>query len=229
MIFHVFTGFFSGCQGEGCLQYWWWDLFHPFMPGSLLHHSIKPWKVNFEEGYIYRLDRLASTDQTRRMLDALKVILKNPVARHSADFGSQIMSPRLGVVLIFGWHFFVVFLINVEPKLFLRCMNDTKMIWKSQWWAVMGILLYSYHFCATATFQVVDPSPMIPHEILRNLGLIFFFPDGHRFQGTHMYKHTDTDSRIWKNFGDDHGFCCECNRYVWCWGVMQLVYWFELP
>jgi hypothetical protein len=35
--------------------------------------------VNFAEGYIYRLDRLASTDQTRRMLDALKVILKNPV------------------------------------------------------------------------------------------------------------------------------------------------------
>ncbi|CAK9103175.1 Regulator of nonsense transcripts 1 homolog [Durusdinium trenchii] len=34
--------------------------------------------VNFAEGYIYRLDRLASTDQTRRMLDALKVILKNP-------------------------------------------------------------------------------------------------------------------------------------------------------
>ena len=66
--------------------------------------------MNFEEGYIYRLDRLASTDQTRRMLDALKVILKNPAARHCADFGSQIMSPYLGVVLI------VCF--------FLRCVSD---------------------------------------------------------------------------------------------------------
>lgn len=37
-----------------------------------------PPKVQFGENMTYRLDRLASTDQTRRMLEALKVILKNP-------------------------------------------------------------------------------------------------------------------------------------------------------
>lgn len=61
---------------------------------------------------------------------------------------------------------------------------------------------YSYHFClATGMFQVVDPSPMIPHEILRNLGLIFFFPmdDGIDFRAhthTYWYKHADTDSSM---------------------------------
>eukprot|EP00438_Fugacium_kawagutii_P016191 Skav225043 [mRNA] locus=scaffold2061:378863:387624:+ [translate_table: standard] len=47
--------------------------------------------VNFAEGYIYRLDRLASTDQTRRMLDALKVILKNPVVDPSPMIPHEIL------------------------------------------------------------------------------------------------------------------------------------------
>lgn len=50
-----------------------------------------PPKVNFAEGYIYRLDRLASTDQTRRMLDALKVILKNPVVDPSPMIPHEIL------------------------------------------------------------------------------------------------------------------------------------------
>ncbi|CAK9024395.1 unnamed protein product [Durusdinium trenchii] len=50
-----------------------------------------PPKVNFAEGYIYRLDRLASTDQTRRMLDALKVILKNPVVDPSPMIPHEVL------------------------------------------------------------------------------------------------------------------------------------------
>jgi DNA polymerase III delta prime subunit len=37
-----------------------------------------PAKVPFRENMFYRLDRLASRDQTRRMLDSLKVILRKP-------------------------------------------------------------------------------------------------------------------------------------------------------
>jgi len=36
-------------------------------------------KVPFRPGMFYRLDRLASRDQTRRMLEALKVVLKQPI------------------------------------------------------------------------------------------------------------------------------------------------------
>ncbi|CAJ1384824.1 unnamed protein product [Effrenium voratum] len=50
-----------------------------------------PPKVNFEEGLIYRLDRLASTDQTRRMLEALKVILKNPAVDPSPMIPHEVL------------------------------------------------------------------------------------------------------------------------------------------
>jgi len=50
----------------------------PDKQAALTCRLTSPPKVPFRENMFYRLDRLASRDQTRRMLDALKVILKAP-------------------------------------------------------------------------------------------------------------------------------------------------------
>jgi len=50
----------------------------PTTSAPLLVKVTSPPRMPFVEGMSYRLDRLASRDQTRRMLEALRVILKDP-------------------------------------------------------------------------------------------------------------------------------------------------------
>lgn len=65
-------------------------------PGTSAPLTVKltsPPKVPFEEGMSYRMDRLASRDQTRRMLEALKVVLKESDEKGGRTDGMSSLQP----------------------------------------------------------------------------------------------------------------------------------------
>mmetsp|Transcript_67664 Transcript_67664/g.151984 ORF Transcript_67664/g.151984 Transcript_67664/m.151984 type:complete len:976 (-) Transcript_67664:277-3204(-) len=65
----------------------------PNQTAALQVRLTSPPKVAFKPGMAYRLDRLASRDQTRRMLEALKTVLKKPGGEENHDGQMSSLQP----------------------------------------------------------------------------------------------------------------------------------------